>query len=187
MTRTSPLVKLAALAAPTLVFLYGVLWYIDGLDGHRGSGLAWNLGHTLFFVAFVLFGMLIIGLRRLVRHTVAWKQAVANISTVAALSGVACFLWVILGDVFARLQDTAPLPDPLKTAGPLLFQLGLLALLIRLVIARPRRLPAWCPMLVFLGFVSIGVSLSLLPIGAILIMAGFFPLAVTRRPVVQPR
>jgi hypothetical protein len=116
---------------------------------------------------------------------VPWKRIVANIATVAALFGAACFLWVILGDLFARVRDAAPLPDPLEIAGPLLFQLGLLTLLIQLVTARPRRLPAWCPLLVFVGFMSIAVDLDLLPIGAILISAGLAPLAIAGRSAVR--
>jgi hypothetical protein len=67
-------------------------------------------------------------------------RIIATFATVAALFGAACFLWVILGDLFAAIHDAAPLPDPLEMAGPLLFQLGILTLLIQLVTARPRRL-----------------------------------------------
>jgi hypothetical protein len=38
------------------VLLYGLLRLVDGWDGHRGPWLAWDLGHTLFFVAFVHSG-----------------------------------------------------------------------------------------------------------------------------------
>jgi hypothetical protein len=61
MTATPPLVRFSALVAPTLLLLYGLLRLIDGLDGDHGPALAWNLGHTLFFIAFVLFGVLIVG------------------------------------------------------------------------------------------------------------------------------
>jgi hypothetical protein len=92
--------------------------------------------------------------------------------------GAACFLWGIAGDVFVRFHDTAPVPGPLQLAGPLLFQVGMLTLLILLVTARPRRLPAWSPLLVLLGFVLIAVNLDLLPASALLILAGLAPLAV---------
>jgi hypothetical protein len=89
MTSTQRLVRLAALGAPTLLFLYGVLLLI----ADHSRGLAWNLGHTLFFVAFVLLGVLTIGLRQLVAATRVWTRIVANLATVAGLVGVACFLW----------------------------------------------------------------------------------------------
>lgn len=56
------------------------------------AGLAWNLGHAMFFIAFVLFGILTIGLRRLVPFTMAWKRTIANVATVAALLGATCFM-----------------------------------------------------------------------------------------------
>jgi hypothetical protein len=89
---------------------YGLLLLVDGWDGHRGPGLPSDLGHTLFFVAFVLLSILAVGLRRLIPSTVSFKRIVANVATVAA-----CFLWVSLGDLFARLRVAAPLPDPWRS------------------------------------------------------------------------
>jgi hypothetical protein len=61
--------------------------------------------------------------------------------------------------------------------GPLLFQLGVLTLLIMMVTARPRRLPIWSPLLVLVGFLLFAANLDLIPIGALLILAGLGPLA----------
>jgi hypothetical protein len=97
---------------------------------------------------------------------------------VAALLGAACFLWVILGDLFSSV---AGLPDALQLIGPLLLQVGALTLLTQLVLARPRRLPVWSPVLMFAGFLAVGADLDLLPLGALLVGAGLAPLAVTRR------
>lgn len=187
MTSTPPLVRVCAVAAPVLLLLYGILRLIDGRDGHRGPGLAWNLGHAMFFLAFVLFGILTVGLRQLVAPTAPWQRIGTDTATVAGVFGAACFLWVILGDLFPRFHDAAPLPDPLQIVGPLLFQLGSLALLIRLVTTRPRRLAAWGPLLVFVGFLSIAVNLDLLPVGGVLILAGLAPLAVAGRSGVPVR
>ena len=60
-------------------------------------------------------------------------------------------------------------------AGPLLFQVGVLALLTILAIRRV--VPAWSPLLVLAGFVLFMVNLDLLPLGALLLLAGFAPLA----------
>ena len=182
MTPRPPLLRYSALAAPTLLLLYGVLRLIDGLDGDHGPGLAWNLGHTLFFIGFVMLGVLIVGLRQLVPATMVWTRTIATLATVAGLFGVACFLWVIVGDLFAAFHDAAPLPDALEMIGPLLFQLGALTLLIMLAAARPRRLPVWSPLLVLVGFLLFAVNLDLIPIGALLILAGLAPLATARRP-----
>jgi hypothetical protein len=58
---------------------------------------------------------------------------------------------------------------------------GLLILLVRLVLAR--RLPAWSPVAVLVGFAAIGIKLDLLPLGAALVLAALVPLALAREPL----
>lgn len=164
--------RIAAVGAPVLLLLYGILRLVDGIDGVHGPGLAWNLGHILFFAAFVLLGVLLVGLRRLLAGAVPWQAALATVATVAGLVGVAGFLWVILGDLVRGLADQAPLPDPLYAVTPLLFQFGLLTLLVQLATVRPPWIRWWSPPLVLVGFVAIAGHLDLLPVGALLIMGG---------------
>jgi hypothetical protein len=95
---------------------------------------------------------------------------------------VGCFLWVIVGDLYADFREAAPLPDALEITGPLLFQIGALTLLVMLATARPRRLPVWSPPLVLVGFVLFAVNLDLIPVGALLVLAGLAPLAGSSRP-----
>jgi hypothetical protein len=178
-------VRITAIGAPILLFLYGVLRLIDGMDGHHGPGFARDLGHTLFLIAFVLLGGLTVGLRRLVPVTRRPARMVADLAMVAGLFGAACFIWVILGDLFARLHHAAPLPGPLEVAGPLAFQVGVLGLLVMLVVARPRRLPFWSPVLVLAGFLLFAINLDLLPVGALIVLFGLSPLA--RRSLVINR
>jgi hypothetical protein len=172
MTSNPPLVRFCAVAAPVLLLLYGVLRFVDGLDGDRGNGPAWTVGHGFFFAAFVLLAVLVVALRAMVPPTTTAGRVVADGATVAGLLGAACFLWVILGDLDVVSGD---LPDAVQLVGPLLFQLGALVLMVRLV--RAGRLPAWSPVALFLGFVAIAVNLDLLPLGALLIFAGLAPLA----------
>jgi hypothetical protein len=40
-------------AAPALIFGYGVVRLIDGLDGEYGPGLTWIIGHLLFLAGLV--------------------------------------------------------------------------------------------------------------------------------------
>jgi hypothetical protein len=182
MTPPPVVVRVGAFGAPVLLFLYGLLRQIDGLDGDHGPGLAWDVGHTLFLVGFVLFGVLIVGLRRLVDAKTQRTRIVADAATVSGLIGVGCFLWVILGDVFPDLDEAAPLPEPLELVGPLAFQLGLLGSLILLVVRAPRRLRWWSPVLVLAGFVMFAADLDLLSFGALLLLGGLAPLAL---PVVR--
>jgi hypothetical protein len=178
-------VRITAIVAPILLFLYGVLRLIDGMDGHHGPGFAWNLGHALFLIAFILLGGLTVGLRRLVPVTTRPGRVVADLAMVAGLFGAACFIWVILGDLFARLHRAAPLPGPLEAVGPLAFQVGVLGLLVMLVVARSRRLPFWTPILVLAGFLLFAINLDLIPVGALIVLCGLSPLA--RRSFVNDR
>jgi hypothetical protein len=169
MTSSSPLVRFSALVAPACLLVYSVLRWIDGLDGHHDHGsLYWNVGHTFFFIGFLLFAGLVIGLRPMVPR----NAAAAGVATVAAVVGVACFEWVTLGDLF----DSFPsLPGFLQVVGPLLFEVGTLTVLVQLV--RAGKLTAWSPVLVFLGFVALAVNLNLLPIASVLVGVGLAPLA----------
>ncbi|MEV4200283.1 hypothetical protein [Micromonospora globbae] len=169
-------IRMVTLTAPLLLLLYGVARLIDGLDGDHGPGWAWNIGHSLFFASIALFGVLAVHLRRMLLGAAPRLRALTDTATVAALAGAASFLWVILGDLFPGLADAAPLPDPLFLLGPLLFQLGLLTLLVQAATLRPRRLPLWAPPLVLVGFAAIAVNLDLLPVAGALIFAGLRPL-----------
>jgi hypothetical protein len=172
--------RLAAVLAPILLFLYGVLRLVDGRDGEHGPGLAWNVGHALFFAAFMLLALLTLGLRRLVADgATPARQVVSTAATAVALFGIGCFLWVIAGDLFEAVPD---LPDAVQLVGPLTFQLGTLVLMGQLVAVR--RLPVWSPVLLLAGFVLIAVNLDLLPLAALVILGALAPLARPARHAV---
>ncbi|MGW2847295.1 hypothetical protein [Streptomyces sp. NPDC001108] len=172
--------RLLSVLIPFLLLCYGVLRLIDGMDGDHGPGTAWNLGHTSFLAAFLLFGAFVVELRRLVPATTTRTRTAAGAAVIGGVFGAGCFVWVILGDLFPGLADSAPLPDLLKLAGPLAFQLGLLTLLIMLAAVRPGRLPVWSPVLVFVSFALITADLDLIPLAAVGLMAGLAPLARDR-------
>ena len=136
-------VRIAAIGAPILILLYGLLRLIDVMKGNQSHGFNWNLGHVLFFIAFILFGGLTIELRKLVPGKSKPSKITAYLAMMASLFGAACFLWGILGDLLTYLNNVVPVPAPLKFVGPLLFQVGILGLLVMLVATRPRRLPIW--------------------------------------------
>ena len=167
--------KTLSLSAPLLLLLYGVLRFFGSLDGHTRGGWTWTAGHVAFFLSMVLFAVLAVALRSRFR-------ALYAIGVAAALSGAACFLWVIAGDLNTTFHDSHPLPDALETAGPLCFVLGMIVLLsLRVADAQ---LPFWSPALFFLGFLAISVNLDLLPVGAVLVLGATLPLATRRRELV---
>ncbi|GAA3252464.1 hypothetical protein GCM10010532_100230 [Dactylosporangium siamense] len=178
---TSPLVRLGA---PVLLFVYGTLRLIDGRDGHHDKdGALWNVGHVCFLISFVLLGVLTVHGYRALRPAPATpvRRGVALAATAAGVFGAACFLWVIVGDLFPSFPA---LPDGLQIAGPALFQVGLLALLVLLVLAR--LIPVWSPVLVVAAFAAIGVNLDLIPVAAVLLFAGLLLLGRSPRAVTSP-
>ncbi|MGC1212143.1 MAG: hypothetical protein WA890_12860 [Micromonospora sp.] len=178
--RTSyPWLRPVAVTASLLLLGYGILRLIDGLDGHRDkSGWAWMTGHSLFLLGIVLFAVVMVELRGLLLTTPLRKKALTNVAAGAGVLGAVGFVWVILGDLFPRFADAAPPSDLVLFGGPLLFELGLLTLLVRAVVVR--LLPIWAPVAVLVGFVAIAINLDLLPIGAALVFGGLLPLAGPR-------
>jgi cytochrome bd-type quinol oxidase subunit 2 len=177
--------RFCAVTAPALLLAYGILRWVDGLDGHHKGEPFWSAGHVAFFIVIVLFGALAFALDQTIRAESPGRRTIADAATAATIFGAACFLWVILGDLSADFRDAAPLPDPLQAAGPALFQIGLLTLLVLLVVNRPRRLPVWSPVLVLLGFAAIAIDLDLLPVASVVVGLGLYPLAIqtSRRSV----
>jgi hypothetical protein len=153
------------------MFLYGVFRWIGGLDGHHKGGWPWTLGHEAFFLAMVLFAALAVGLSRSLGGR---YRVLAAGGAAAAVAGAGCFLWVIAGDLSSGFRGRWPLPDPLEAAGPVLFVLGMVTLLV--LRAATRRLPFWSPVLFLAGFVAVSVSLDLLPLGALVVLGALIPL-----------
>ncbi|WIM98680.1 hypothetical protein ACTOB_002287 [Actinoplanes oblitus] len=171
MESNSVVLRRTALLAPVLLLTYGVLRFFDGLDGDRGNGPLWTVGHLAFFAGMALFAVLAVA----VRNTFpAGRRRVATIATGASLAGVAAFLWVIAGDLSDGFREAAPLPDALEKAGPMLFPLGVLVLFGLMVAAR--LLPVWTPLLFGLGIAGITVNLNLLPFAALTILVALMPL-----------
>ncbi|GLW31845.1 hypothetical protein [Actinoplanes regularis] len=176
MSSTPVTVRRIALVAPVLLLLYGILRFADGLDGDRGNGPLWTIGHLAFFVGMVLFGWLMLALRGMVPR----PGRLAAIATVTGLAGVLCFLWVIAGDLSDGFREAAPLPAALEFVGPMLFPVGMLTLFGLLVAAR--RLPVWTPLLFGAAITAITVNLNLLPFAALAVLAALSPLRRLTQP-----
>jgi hypothetical protein len=180
-------------AAPALMFGYGVVRLIDGLDGEYGPGPAWTIGHLLFLAGLVLFGCVVVRLRSLVPTTTTARKVTASVAMVLALAGIVAFVRVIILDLMVGFQaaDNAEmdvirddignvpgiLPEAVWDLGPLLFEVGLISLTIQLAVLHPRRLAAWSPVLIVIGFVCIMINLNLLPAGAALFGLALSPVA----------
>jgi hypothetical protein len=180
-------------AAPALLFGYGVIRLFDGLDGEYGPGLAWTIGHLLFLSGIVLFGVVIVRLGRLVPATTTARRVTASVAVAIALAGVVAFVRVFVLDLVVGFlaADNAEmhmvrddigdfpsiLPEAVWDLGPLLFMVGLLTLTVQLAVLHPRCLAAWSPVIIIVGFLCIMVNLNLLPVGAALFGLALAPVA----------
>lgn len=188
--------KMAFLAAPGFLFAYGVCYLLDGLQGFHGPGLYWTVGHVFFVLAFIAF---IIAAWELGGR--AGDGAMGRFAAGAAfltITGAAVFVRVggidlVTGILAPNHGAMAPISAQLNEwpdaallywwrLGPLVFQAGLMSLLVIMVFVG--RLPWWSPIAVLLGFLAIAYSLNLLVIGAASIGIGFFP--IIRRNI-EPR
>lgn len=163
---------------------YGLIRILDGLDGSRGPGPAWSLGHLCFLGALVLF----------VRGFAAMRMAAGRnrLSTAALWTGMAGavalgaqfsidlvvgFLSADRGtmdELFTRIQDTPGVLAAVYEFGPLLFFVGQLILVCQL--AGRRVLRRWAPVLVLMAAAVPLVAKDLIPVGAVLLLAAFAPL-----------
>lgn len=182
------LYRMSIIAAPIFLFVYGALYLLDGRQGFHGPGLFWTLGHISFVLAFLAFAILVWGLKGQPKGSL-WDHF-AMMAAVIALAGIAVFLRVGIIDIAtgtlasnhaamaAISKRLNAWPDarllPIFRLGPVLFQVGLLALLIQRAVRRS--IPWWSPVAVLLGFLVIGFNLDLLTAGAVILGIGFYPL-----------
>ncbi|GAA2744496.1 hypothetical protein [Kitasatospora cinereorecta] len=176
----------ALLASPLLLALYGAVRLIPG---SRQPGPGWTAGHTALLAAMVLLGVGFVELYRRIRPRTAPGRVAAALSLAVAMLGLAASLGQVSIDLyvgavaadkadqhamFDRIQAHPGVMPAFYSVGPLLFYVGLLALVCGL--AAVRRLPWWSPVLVLAATVLMGASLDLLSVGALLYLAAFLPL-----------
>ncbi|GAA4314603.1 hypothetical protein BJY14_004831 [Actinomadura luteofluorescens] len=186
--------RIAFHLAPALMLVYGVVRLIDGRDGQHGPGPAWTVGHLLFLGSLLLYGLVIAGLWRRMPGAERGRarRITAGALAAAAAVGLVTFVRVAIIDIVVGLRAAdaaeksaladryadvpAVLPQALYEIGPVLFMLGLTALLVQYAVVGPRRaMAAGSAVLLVLAFVGIMANLDLLPAGAALIWLALFP------------
>ncbi|WP_405680703.1 hypothetical protein OG239_03690 [Streptomyces sp. NBC_00868] len=186
--------RTAFLAAPVLMGAYGVIRIVDGLDGSRGPGLAWSLGHLCFLGALVFF----------VRGFAAMRAAAGGnrLSTVGLWTGTAGAIAVgvqfaidmvvgflsadrgAMDELFTQVQDIPGVLPAFYDFGPLLFFVGQLILVSQL--AKRGVLKPWAPLLVLIDTTLPFADKDLIPLGAVLLLVSFAPLWRTREVAAEP-
>ncbi|MFF0770250.1 hypothetical protein ACFYUK_15290 [Nonomuraea wenchangensis] len=177
--------RTAFIAAPLLVFAYGVIRILDGLDGERGPGLAWTTGHLAFIAALLLFVPIYWRLRRMAGGgALATATATAGTIGVAALVGqfgidlVVGFMaadHAAMSVLFDQVQSVPGVSLAVYDVLPFLFYIGQLALVTQLAVQR--RIKLWTPMLVLADLALPFVDKDLIPLGALCLLVSFVPLA----------
>ncbi|WP_424529252.1 hypothetical protein ACOZ38_06695 [Sphaerisporangium viridialbum] len=182
---------MAFAAAPLFLLAYGVIRLLDGLDGSRGPGVAWTTGHAAFLIGLLLFGPVVLGMRRMVAAGTTGLRFTATLSTVIAMLGMAATAGQAVIDLavglsaadrpemnhlFQQVQGYPGVTPAFYTVGPVLFYVGLLALVVLLAVVTPGRVSGWSPALVVLGTALMAVNLDLIPVGAVCYWLALAPL-----------
>ncbi|MEV8224617.1 hypothetical protein AB0P41_00810 [Streptomyces sp. NPDC079167] len=174
------------LAVPALTFTYGLFRIADGLDGERGPGPAWTLGHLAFCAALVLFAVVFRRLRALAPS----GDRVAAVTYWAATAGAAVLLAQFGIDLVAgavseshlemsrfteRVSEVPGVAPVVYDFGPYLFYVGMLALVVRLAVLRVVK--PWTALLVLADLVMPLADKDLIPVGALLLSVSFVQIA----------
>lgn len=183
-------VSQAFIAAPLLVLAYGAIRIVDGIDGVRGPGPAWTIGHLAFLLALGLFVPVLAALRRMAGAgrfaTVAAVVGYAGIAAFTAQFGIDLAAGFLAADkaemsrIMSSVMDIPAVTPVAYTVGPSLFYAALVALTAQLAVRR--RIGTWVPVLVFAGSILPVVDKDLLPIGAVCLLLAFLQPARILRP-----
>lgn len=178
----------AFLAAPVFMLVYGV---VRLLGGRHGPSAGWTIGHVAFLVALFLFGVVLLGLRRLTDPDRRGIRTATGIATAAAFVGLAAMLVQITVDLvvgltsadhaemsrtFDAFQSWPGVTPAIYTILPQLLFAGLVALSILTTLSH--RTGVLLPVFVTLGTALAATNLNLLPAAAICYAAALTPTAL---------
>lgn len=180
----------AFLLAPALMAGYGLVRLTGQAVGDYGPGTWWSVAHVLFLAGVLAFVPVFLGLRlpdgvrggRRVAVRVAAGTGLLGAAAVAVQAVIDLVVGFVaaddraMSDMFEKVQDVPGVMPVVYTAVPMLFWLGLLALVTLLAFFRRGEVPARSPLLVLAGVVMMAVSLDLLTVGALCIGLALFPM-----------
>ncbi|MFI6947156.1 hypothetical protein [Streptomyces sp. NPDC050422] len=180
----------AFLAGPALMAGYGVVRLIGRAVGDYGPGVWWSVAHVLFLAGVLTFVPVFLGLCRTAgvrggrRARLRAARAVgllgaAAVAVQAVIDLVVGFLAAdeeAMSDMFEKVQDVPGVMPAVYTVVPMLFWLGLLALVTQLAFFRRDDVPGWSPLLVLAAVVMMAMSLDLLAVGALCIGLALHPM-----------
>ena len=159
-----------ALFGPLLLFVHGILGWLDGPDSGPGTGwFAVLAGLTL------VAGVVALALLAARLGEQSGGGVLATIAVVASAFGAGAVGAITMGRMLGYLGEG--LPTALTAGGPILITIGLGLLLFRLVLVG--RVPTSAVALALLGAALVAMPWGLLPLGALLLLVGLAPVART--------
>ncbi|MEU2022887.1 hypothetical protein ABZ565_12045 [Streptomyces sp. NPDC016469] len=178
------------LLAPALMAGYGLVRAAGRAMGDYGPGPWWTAAHVLFLAGVLAFVPVLLGLRspdgvrggRRAGLRMAAGAGVLGAAVVAVQAVIDLAVGFLaaddqsMSDMFEKVQDVPGVMPAVYTVLPMLFWLGLLALVTLLAFFRRGAVPGWSPLLVPAGIVMMALSLDLLAPGALCIGLGLFPM-----------
>ncbi len=186
------LTRASFIAAPLCLVAYGTIRLIgQQAPAGYGPGLAWVSGHLLALLGFLLFVPVLLALGGALPRS----RGVTAI-VVVGLAGIAAVLVQFGVDVVAALgaSDHAAMSATERAfgalpgvnvafydVGPQLFYLALIVLMALLAVAG--KTPWWAAVLVAGGLSLPVLTLALLPVGALLVLAGLVQSSASPVPV----
>ncbi|MGC5394181.1 hypothetical protein ACPXCP_00345 [Streptomyces sp. DT20] len=180
----------AFLVGPALMAGYGLVRLTGQAVGDYGPGVWWSLAHVLFLAGLLAFVPVFLGLRMPDGVSGGGRVAVRVAAGAGLLGAAAVAVQAVIdlvvgfvaaddramSDMFEKVQDVPGVMPVVYTAVPMLFWLGLLALVTLLAFFRRGEVPARSPLLVLAGVVMMAVSLDLLTLGGLCIGLALFPI-----------
>lgn len=177
------------LLGPALMAGYGLVRLAGRALGDYGPGVWWSVAHVLFLAGVLAFVPVFRGLRmpdgvrggRRAGVRVAAGAGLLGVAAVAVQAVIDLAVGFVaaddraMSDMFEKVQDVPGVMPVVYTVVPMLFWLGLLALVTLLAFLRRDEVPARSPLLVLAGTVMMAVSLDLLTAGALCIGLALFP------------
>lgn len=187
-TQRDMIAATAFIAAPIFMLTYGV---IRLLGGHPGPGPGWTIGHLAFLIALFLFGLVLLGLRRLAQSRRRGLQVAADLATAAGFLGLVAMIIQISVDLFVGMasadhaemsrmfdnfQSWPGVTPAIYTIVPQLLFVGLIALGV--LAALTRRMHPLGVILMIAGTALAAVNLDLLPAAALCYLLALVPPAI---------
>lgn len=174
-TRTNPAApsdrsRVPALFGPLLLFVHGILSWVDGRDAGFGTSWVTVLAGLSLVAAVVALALLAARLGER-----SGGGVLATVAVVASAFGAGAVGAVTVGRMLGFLGED--LPTALTAGGPVLVAIGLGLLLHRLVLAG--RVPTSAVAVAMLGAAIVAMPWGLLPLGALVLLMGLAPAAQT--------